>query len=200
MRRPFDIQGKNDDGNDDVMIKFITRKLPHVAKCRPLRALKSVGRMVSPCSQKFVSRPWKVSVQAERIIPVPIRVFYYVCRSTKKRTPKNWEQGKVKCLHLESKITAMAMLVGELNQFLFLCVRYTYGWKAEKSQPYWRVIYVIDELHFISGERQISISFEWWYFSSIELVKVCEVTKFNSDRVLEERAAFLITFVSNHKC
>ena len=41
-------------------------------------------------------------------------------------------------------------------------------------------------------------SFEWWYFSSIELV--CKVTTFNSDRLLGERAAFLITFVSDHTC
>ena len=96
-------------------------------------------------------------------------VFYYACCRTKKRTPKNWEQGKVKCSHLESEITAMAMLVGELNQFLFLWVRYTYGWKAEKSQSYWRVIHVTHEVHFISGERQISIFFN--DFSSIEFVR-----------------------------
>ena len=69
MRGPFDIKGKNEDSNDDDMMMLKNSRL--VAKCRPLRALKSAGRMVSPCSQKFVSRPCKVLVEAERLTPVP---------------------------------------------------------------------------------------------------------------------------------
>ena len=161
MRGSFDIKGKNEAGKEYDMMILITRIHP---------TLRSVGRCAHWKAQdewflstlKSFGPGWKIHTSAfESSIMLVSR--------TKKRTPKNWEQGKVKCLHLESKITTMAMLVGELNQFLFLCVRYTYGWKAEKSQSYWRVIHVIDELHFISGERQISI-FEWLYFSSIELV------------------------------
>ena len=31
-------------------------------------------------------------------------------------------------------------------------------------------------------------------------ITLCEVTRFNSDRVHEERAAFVTTFVSKHVC
>ena len=64
---------------------------------------------------------------------------------------------------------------------------------------------LIDGLHTLSTKSRTSFqasdkfeSFEWWYFSSIKLV--FEVTRFNSDQVLEERAAFLITFVNDHTC
>ena len=156
MRRPFGIKVNNKDGNDDYMMMLITRihpKLRSVGRCVHWKAKDEwshhVRRNLSLNLEKF----WCRLTDSHKCI----WVCSYACRRTKKRTPKNWEQGKVKCLHLESKITAMAMLVGELNQCLFPWVRYTYGWKAEKSQSYWRVIHVIDEVHFISGERQISI-------------------------------------------